>query len=383
MQNSKSRAVTTLGVLCAVLLSITGCNRSGSAVRTQSFGTVDGKPVHLYTLTNSQGTKASISDYGGIVTHLWVPDRDNNLDDIVLGFDTVAEYQDHSPYFGAMVGRVANRINKGQFTLDGKSYQLATNNGPNHLHGGNKGFDKVVWDATPFHADDGPGLRLTYVSPDGEEGYPGEVHTTVEYVLTNDNELRIVSEATTSQATPINIAHHSYWNLAGQGSGTILDHVLMLPASRYTPTDSTLIPTGQIAPVANTPFDFTTPKPIGRDIAQLPGDGADNPGGYDMNYVVDGIPDKLRLAARVYEPTTGRVMEIFSNQPGVQFYSGNFLDGVAGKGGKTYPIHTGFCLETQVFPDSINHKHQAGWHDAVLRPGQIYRHVMIHRFSVE
>ena len=352
-------------------------------MKAEPFGTADGRPVTLYTLANSRGSRASITNYGATVTQLWLADRDRNLADVVLGFDTLAEYQDHSPYFGAMVGRVGNRVAEGRFTLDGKTYQLATNNGPNHLHGGDKGFDKVVWDAEPFQAEDGPGLRLTYVSPDGEEGYPGRLRTTVEYVLSDDDELRVVTEATASAATPVNIVHHSYWNLAGHDAGTILDHELVLRASHYTPTDATMIPTGEIASVRGTPFDFTNAKTIGRDIGQLPGDGAGDPGGFDMNFVVDGGADEFRLAARVVEPTTGRVMEVWSDQPGIQFYSGNFLDGTPGKRGASYPIHSGLCLETQVFPDAINRQGEPGWPNTVLRPGQIYRHKMVHRFSVE
>ncbi|QKK08569.1 MAG: galactose mutarotase [Planctomycetota bacterium] len=378
-----SHAVISVFILCAMLSVVSGCARSGSAVKAEPFGTADGRPVTLYTLANSRGSRASITDYGATVTQLWLADRDGNLADVVLGFDTLDEYQDHSPYFGAMVGRVGNRVAEGRFTLDGKTYQLATNNGPNHLHGGDKGFDKVVWDAEPFQAEDGPGLRLTYVSPDGEEGYPGRLRTTVEYVLSDDDELRVVTEATASAATPVNIVHHSYWNLAGHDAGTILDHELVLRASHYTPTDATMIPTGEIASVRGTPFDFTNAKTIGRDIGQLPGDGAGDPGGFDMNFVVDGGADEFRLAARVVEPITGRVMEVWSDQPGIQFYSGNFLDGTPGKRGASYPIHSGLCLETQVFPDAINRQGEPGWPNTVLRPGQIYRHKMVHRFSVE
>lgn len=369
--------------VCVLLSMATGCARSGSAVKSASFGVSGGSPVKLYTLTNSRGSRATITNFGATVTQLWIIDRDNNLADVVLGFDTLEDYETRSPYFGAMVGRVGNRIAAGRFTLDGETYQLATNNGPNHLHGGVRGFDKVVWHAEPFQAEDGPGLRLRYVSPDGEEGYPGRVRTTVEYVLSNQNELRVVTEAEADAPTPVNIVHHSYWNLGGHTNGSILDHELYLPASFYTPTDATLIPTGEIAPVEGTPFDFTTPKPIGRDIGQLPGDGGDDPGGYDMNYVVDGPAADLRLAARVKHPGTGRVMEIWADQPGIQFYSGNFLDGSTGKGGAAYPRHAAFCLETQLFPDAINRQGEAGWPDAVLRPGEVYRHVMIHRFSVE
>ena len=281
-----------------------------------------------------------------------------------------------------MVGRYGNRIAKGSFTLDGQTHQLATNNAPNHLHGGIKGFDKVLWQATPFEIDHGPGIRLTYLSRDGEEGYPGNLSVIVEYLLTHNNELRVTTEATCDAPTPVNIVHHSYWNLAGHDSGTVLDHELSLNADRYTPADSTLIPTGEIASVEGTPFDFREPKSIGRDIGQLP-PIADDPGGFDMNYVVNGPPSALRIAARVSDPASGRFMEVLANQPGIQFYSGNFLDGTPGKAQTPYPIHSGFCLESQVFPDSINHQAEDGWPNAVLRPGGIYRHVMIHRFGAE
>lgn len=373
--------LAAVGVVCAMALA--GCTGKRAAMDTTTFGELDGQPVRLYTLTNARGNSAVISNYGGIVTELHMPDRTGERADIVLGFDSLSEYQEKSPYFGAMVGRVGNRIAGGRFSLDGTAHQLATNNGPNHLHGGVRGFDKVVWQAERFRAADGPGLRLTYLSPDGEEGYPGAVDLVVEYVLTDADELRVVMEATTDAPTPINIVHHSYWNLGGHASGTILDHELMLEADRYTPTDPTLIPTGEIAPVAGTPFDFRTSKAIGRDIGELPGDGADDPGGYDVNFVVKGLPSRLRRAARVADPESGRVMEVWANQPGIQFYSGNFLDGIGGKGDAVYDKHDGFCLETQSFPDSINRQGQPGWPNAVLRPGETYRHVMIHRFSAE
>ncbi len=370
------------GILTTVLTSAIlfgGCARQKTI---ESFGELQGRQVMIHTLKNNSGAIAKVSNYGGIVTELWMPDRDGNLADIVLGFDTLEEYQASSPYFGAMVGRYGNRIAKGSFTLDGKAHQLATNNGPNHLHGGIQGFDKVLWEATPFKIDLGPGLRLTYLSPDGEEGYPGNLRVTVEYLLTHTNELRVVTEATCDAPTPVNIVHHSYWNLAGHDHGTILDHELTLNADRYTPADATLIPTGRIESVENTPFDFREPKTIGRDMGQLPPNG-DDPGGYDLNYVVNGAPTTLRFVARAKDPASGRVMEIQANQAGVQFYSGNFLDGTPGKSQTPYPKHSGFCLESQVFPDSINHQAEEGWPNAVLRPGGVYRHMMIHRFSAE
>ncbi len=360
---------------------LTGCGGTQSmTIERADFGVADGQPVSLYTLTNRHGLVARITNYGAIVTELHVPDRNGRLDDVVLGFDTLAEYVDHNPYFGCMAGRCANRIANGRFTLDGVTHQLNTNNGPHHLHGGVKGFDKVVWDATPRTTVEGPSLRLTYLSPDGEEHYPGNLLVTVIYTLTHDNALRVETTATTDAPTIVNIVHHSYWNLAGHNSGTILAHQMQLPASSYTPADATLIPTGVIAPVTGTPFDFTMPKAMGEDIGQLPASG-DDPGGYDLNYVVDGDPGAMRLAAIVHEPGSGRVMTIHADQPGIQFYTGNFLSDVPGKDGAIYPRHGGFCLETQKFPDSINKEGRPGWPSVILRPGQTYRHVMEHRFS--
>lgn len=382
----------TLASIAAALLAsaAAGCGGTRMIDRT-SFGEVRGgqtaEPVELYTLTNDSGAFVRITNYGAIVTELHVPDREGVLGDIVLGFDTVEEYVDHNPYFGAIAGRVANRIAGGRFEIDGRPYQLATNNGPNHLHGGLRGFDKVIWKGELRRTGEGPALRLTYHSPDGEEGYPGAVDVWVDYIWTHANELKVVMEATTDAPTPVNLAHHSYWNLDGHTSGTILDHELTIEADRYTPTDTTFIPTGELAPVAGTPYDFRQPKPIGRDIAQLPASGPDNPGGYDINFVVrdsgDAAPGALRLVARVRGPDSGRIMEIHADQPGVQFYSGNFLNGVAGKEGATYAKHTGFCLETQAFPDAVNRQGEPGWPDVILRPGETYRHTMIHRFLAE
>ena len=346
-----------------------------------AWGLHDGKDVRLYTLDNGNGMVAKITNYGGIVTelHLSDPEAEGGAVDVVLGFDTLEEYVAGNPYFGAMVGRVGNRIAEGRFELDGQAYQLAINNPPNTLHGGVKGWDKVVWDAELRETNHGPALRLAYRSPDGEEGYPGTVEAVVDYVLTFDNELRVEMWAKTDAATPVNIVHHSYWNLAGHDTADILDHSLRLDASHYTPADATLIPTGAIDPVADTPFDFRRAKRIGTDIGDLPPSG-DDPGGYDLNYVIDDYDGRVRLAARVASPNARRTMEIWTNMPGIQFYSGNFLDGVAGKGGATYDKHAAFCLETQYFPDAINHRDTAGWPDPVLRRGQVYHHIMVHRF---
>ncbi|MHC4570623.1 MAG: aldose epimerase family protein, partial [Planctomycetota bacterium] len=311
------------------------------SIKKQAFGkTGDGKDVDLYTLTNANGLKTEIMTYGGIVRILEVPDRDGNLGDIVLGYDSLDEYIENNPYFGALVGRCGNRIAKGKFTLDGVEYTLATNNGPNHLHGGVKGFDKVVWDAEPMEDETSVGLKLTYLSKDGEEGYPGNLKCTVIYTLTNDNELKVSYEAETDKATVVNLTHHSYFNLAGHGSGDILAHELMLAADNFTPVDEGLIPTGEIKPVKGTLMDFTRPMPIGARIDQVRG-------GYDHNFVLNNSGGSLALAASVYEPNTGRVMEIFTTEPAIQFYSGNFLDGSNKGKGAVYNKHNGFCLETQ------------------------------------
>ncbi|GAB4459724.1 MAG: galactose mutarotase [Armatimonadaceae bacterium] len=336
--------------------------------------TDDGTPVDLYTLTNKNGVFTKITTYGGIVTELYVPDKQGHLGDVVLGFDSLKSYLAGHPYFGAITGRVANRIARGKFTLDGKEYTLATNNAPNHLHGGDKGFDKRVWNAEPRETGDGPSLKLTYRSPDGEEGYPGNLDVTVVYTLTNSNALRIEYTAKTDKATPINLTNHTYFNLAGKGS--IATHELMLNARKYTPTDDTLIPTGELAPVAGGYLDFTQTKPIGLHLALVGG----TPNGYDHNYVLDSGGGKLALGARVYESTTGRVLEMHTTEPGVQLYTGNFLDGtLTGKYNEKYGKHFGFCLEAQHFPDSVN---QPKFPSVILKPGETYKQTTEYRFSV-
>ncbi len=340
------------------------------------FGqTPDGTPVDLYTLKNRQGMVCKVMTYGAIITEVHVPDRQGHYDDVVLGFDNLDGYLQGHPYFGAIVGRVANRIAQGKFTLNGKTYTLATNNPPNHLHGGIKGFDKVVWQAESVQLTDGVGVRFTYLSQDGEEGYPGNLKVEVAYMVTDNNELRIDYRATTDQDTPVNLTNHSYWNLAGPEHGDILDHVMMINADQYTPVDETLIPTGELKPVAGTPMDFRQPTAIGARLDQVGG----NPVGYDHNYVVNG-GGKLALVARVDEPTTGRQMDVLSTQPGVQFYTGNFLDGkLTGKKGVVYRQHQGFCLETQHFPDSVNHPN---FPSTILKPGETYAQTTVYRFSV-
>jgi len=335
----------------------------------------DGREVHLFTLENSDGMRVRLTDYGAITVSVEVPDSDGNVADVTLGYDTLEGWLGSTSYFGATVGRYANRIAKGQFELDGKTYRLATNNGENHLHGGEKGFNEYLWDAETVQTDDGAGVRFTRTSPDGEEGYPGTLKVTALYTLTHENEFKAEFTATTDAPTVVNLAHHTYWNLRTPAAGDVLGHELMLNADKYTPVDEGLIPTGELKAVEGTPFDFRRPKPIGRDIAKTDG-------GYDHNFVLKRYePGKVRLAARVREPTTGRVMEIYTDQPGIQFYSGNFLDGsVTGKDGVAYEKHFGFCLETQRYPDSPN---QPDFPPVVLRPGETYRHVMIHKFSTK
>jgi aldose 1-epimerase len=365
-------------LLTVIVLFVFGCDKPARygvkkmSIKKQAFGkTKDGKNVDLYTLTNANGLKTEIMTYGGIVRTLDVPDRNGNFADIVLGYDTLNEYIENNPYFGALVGRYGNRIGKGKFTLDGVEYTLATNNGPNHLHGGIKGFDKVVWHAKPMEDEAGVGLKLTYLSRDGEEGYPGNLNCTVIYTLTNDNELKISYEAETDKATVLNLTHHSYFNLAGHSSGDILGHELMLTADNFTPVDEGLITTGEIKPVKGTLMDFTKPTPIGSRIAQVEG-------GYDHNYVLNNSNGSLALAASVYEPKSGRLMEIFTTEPGIQFYSGNFLDGSNKGKGAVYNKHNGFCLETQHFPDSPN---KPNFPPVVLKPGEKYTHLTVHKFS--
>jgi aldose 1-epimerase len=327
----------------------------------------DSSAVDLYTLRNKSGIEARIITYGGIVVSIDTPDRNGKLDDIVLGFDSLSGYVHDSPYFGAIVGRYANRIAKGRFTLDGKTYQLPVNNAPNSLHGGDRGFDKVVWNATPFDSAGGVGVVLTHVSPDGDQGYPGTVRVQVTYTLTDSNQLAVDYHATTDKATPINLSNHSYFNLTGGAMRDILDHVLTLAADRYTPVDSTLIPTGELASVAGTPFDFRTPTAIGARI-NANDEQLHRGRGYDHNFVLVQAASGLTHAAHVFEPTSGRTLDVYTDQPGVQFYTGNFLDGtVHGKQGRAYGFRYGLCLETQHFPDSPN---ESAFPSTILRPGQ-------------
>ena len=350
-------------------------------VRKQSFGkTGDGRPVDLYTLTNSQGMEVRAMTYGGIIVSLRVPDKTGKFDDVVLGHDALDGYLVNPPYFGVIVGRYANRIGNATFTLDGVKYTLAKNDGPNSLHGGVNGFNKQVWEAKTFKDATGVGVAFTYLSKDGEEGYPGNLKVKVSYVLTDENQLVIDYEATTDKATPLNLSQHSYFNLAGEGNGDILGHHLMLNADRFTPVDKTLIPTGEIRPVQGTPLDFTQPTAIGARI----NDNYEQlvvGRGYDHNFVINRKEDGLILAARVHEPTSGRVLEVFTTEPAVQFYSGNFLDGtITGKHGHVYKQRNGFCLETQHYPDSPNHP---DFPSTILRPGATFHSQTVFKFSVE
>jgi len=343
---------------------------------TELFGrTPEGEEVFLYTLTNAKGLRARITNYGAILVSLEVPDRHGKLDDITLGFDNLDGYIAQRVYFGATVGRYANRIGNARFVLDGVEYRLAANNGPNHLHGGIKGFDKVVWKPVETTAaEDRAWTKLTYLSKDGEEGYPGNLRCIVTYTLTNDDELRIDYEAQTDKKTVLNLTNHTYWNLAGQGTGDILGHELTLHATRFTVVDKGLIPVGITASVVDMPLDFLAPRTIRARIRQLRN-------GYDHNFVLSGPANTMKPCARVHEPASGRIMEIATTEPGVQLYTGNYLDGsVIGKGGKSYGKHAGFCLETQHYPDSPN---KPGFPSTILEPGKKFTSATVHKFSAK
>ena len=366
-------------------LLLLACARIASAapLDKKPFGQLaDGRAVTLYTLTGPRGLVVEIMDYGASIVSIRTPDRTGKVADVSLGFSNFKDYAEKSPFFGSVVGRVANRIANARFALDGKTYVLAANNSPGDLpcslHGGNVGFDKVIWHAEPSEMGGLPAVRLHYLSKDGEEGYPGNLNVQVVYSMTQDNGLRIDYEATTDAPTPVNLSNHAYFNLRGEGNGNILDHELTLNASGYTPVDKGLIPTGEINPVKGTPFDFTTPHRIGGRI-----NDADEQlkfgGGYDHNFALDRKGTGLELAATVYEPTSGRVLELLSTEPGLQFYSGNFLDGgIVGKSGKPYPYRSAIVLETQHYPDSIN---QPKFPSTVLRPGETYKSATVFRFS--
>jgi aldose 1-epimerase len=371
----------TLCVSSAMGQQAAPAKKGKASVSQGSFGkTGDGRPVDLFTLTNSKGLEVRATNYGGIIVSLRVPDKSGNLGDIVLGHDKLDGYLVNPPYFGVIVGRYANRIANATFTLDGVKYTLAKNDGPNSLHGGVNGFNKQLWEAKEFKNGKGVGVAFSYLSKDGEEGYPGNLKVKVTYTLTNENQLILDYEATTDKATPINLSQHSYFNLAGEGSGDILGHHLMLNADRFTPVDKTLIPTGELLPVQGTPMDFIKPALIGArindDYEQLVVGK-----GYDHNWVINRKDDSLVLAAVVHEPTSGRVLEVFTTQPGVQFYSGNFLNGsITGKQGHVYKQRDGFCLETQHYPDSPNHP---DFPSTILKPGKKFQSQTVFKFSTE
>ena len=366
----------------ACVAGLMGCATTGKSTGyagKQSFGKMpDGKSVELITLRNAHGTEAQILTYGGIVMSLKVPDKDGKFGDVVLGFDNLGSYLTNSPYFGALVGRYGNRIANGKFAIDGHTYTLAQNNGANNLHAGPVGFDKVVWNVVQQRATDkDASVELSYLSKDGDQGFPGNLKVTATYTVTEDNALRLDYTATTDKATVVNLTHHSYFNFAG--SGDILNEEVVINADKFLPVDANLIPTGELRPVKGTPFDFTTPRKVGERIN-------DNDeqlklgGGYDHCWVLNKKSGELSFAASAYDAGTGRFMEVFSTEPGTQFYTGNFLDGLHGKNGQTYPRRTGFCFEPQHFPDSPNHPDFPG---AVLRPGQTYKNTIIYRFSVK
>ncbi len=371
-------------IVIAFVMVISGVLSANAApakagVQQKPFGTRDGRPVNLYTLTNSHGVEVHAMNYGGIILSIRVPDRKGQMADVVLGHDTMEGYIPNPPYFGAIVGRYANRIANGQFTLDGKTYTLPKNDGPNTLHGGTtRTFDKVVWDAEPLRGK--TGVAFSYLSKDGEEGFPGNLKVKVTYTLTDANELILDYEATTDKATPINVSQHSYFNLKGEGNGDILDHEIMLNADKFTPVDKNLIPTGELRSVKGTPFDFTTSTKIGSRIDDSY-EQLQLGHGYDHNFVINRKGSGLELAARVYEPTTGRVLEVSTTQPGVQFYTGNFLDGtITGKNDHVYKRRYGFCLETQHFPDSPNHP---DFPNTILKPGEKFHQTTVFTFSAK
>jgi len=378
-------------ILALTLLIPLGCGMDQEQAGTEPqrsvtqapFGTMpSGQPIEVFTLTNANGIELRAITYGGIIVSLKTPDRSGQLADIVLGFDSLSKYLDPPPpYFGAIIGRYGNRIGSGTFTLDGNTYTLAKNNGPNHLHGGVKGFDKVVWTGEQLpQTDSTVAVKFSYTSPDGEEGYPGTLLVEVTYTLNDQNELIVDYQASTDRATPVNLTQHSYFNLKGEGNGDILGHELMIAADGFTPVDAGLIPTGDIEPVEGTPFDFRTPTAIGARI------DADDPQikvgpGYDHNWVLNRTGEGLQPAARVVEPTTGRTLEILTTEPGIQFYAGNFLDGtIIGKSGQPYPLRSGFCLETQHYPDSPN---KPDFPSTILQPGQSYQSRTVFKFGVD
>lgn len=368
-----------------VVFSLLGCiSYAASAdghhsMKKEAFGSVQGKPVELYTMTNAHGLEVRAMSFGAIIVSIRTPDKAGRVEDVALGFDNLDGYLDNKPHFGSLIGRYANRIAKARFTLDGVQYSLPANDGPNTLHGG-KGFDTVLWNTEPFENSKGVGLIFTRTSKDGEEGFPGNLKVKVTYTLNDQDQLIFDYEATTDKATPVNLTQHSYFNLSGEGRGNILGHKLMLNADRFIPVDKTLIPIGELLPVKNTPMDFTKPTAIGARIDEKY-EQLELGHGYDHTFVIDRKGDGLELAARVLEPQSGRVLEVYTTEPGEQFYSGNFLDGtLKGKHGHVYQKHDGFALETQHFPDSPN---QPAFPSTILRPGKVYHTQTVYKFSVE
>jgi len=361
--------------------TISDTTKTMASITKASFGKLpDGQEITLYTVTNKNGVEMKVMNYGAIITSLKTPDKNGVLEDIVLGYDSLAGYLKESPFFGAVVGRYGNRIAKGKFTLDGKEYTLAINNGVNALHGGVKGFDKVFWNIEEVPSAEGPALKLSYLSKDMEEGYPGNLKAEVIYTLTDNNELRFDYTATTDKTTVVNLTQHSYFNLTGNAKRDILDHELMLTSDEIVPIDKTLIPTGKLRKVANTPFDFTSPQVIGKRINDKD-EQIEMGGGYDHCFVLRDASDSLKLAAVLTEPTSGRKVEVYTTEPGIQFYSGNFLTGsITGKGNVVYARRFGLCLETEHFPDSPNQKQ---FPSVVLKPGETYKTSTVYKFGVK
>ena len=364
----------------AIIILASSCNNSSenktvlvkSGITRKDWGELNGKNVYLYTLRNDKGNVVTITNYGGAVTSFVTPDKNGTKSSIIIGFDSLQPYLQQPPYFGALIGRYGNRIGDAKFALDGVTYQLAANNGKNSLHGGLKGFDKVVWDASVPDSSV-PSLKLKYLSKDGEEGYPGNLNVTVQYTLTNDDELKIEYDAETDKSTPVNLTNHSYFNLTGDVSNTILNHTLMIDADNYTPVDSTLIPTGEIKPVKGTPFDFTSPKMIGKDIDLVKG-------GYDHNWVLNKKDSSLQKVAELTDSVSGRTLDVYTTEPGLQFYTGNFLDGkFINRGGTPLKQHTALCLETQHFPDSPN---KNNFPSTILKPGEKYHSVTMYKIKL-
>ncbi len=384
MRSSVFFSICILGTLFLACGNANQQNQSAATDTTMTiakttFGQLpDGQTADHYTLRNKNGMEVKITNYGGLITHLNVPDKSGAFGDVVLGYDTLGGYLKASPFFGALVGRYGNRIGKAKFTLDGQTYTLAANNGPNSLHGGLKGFDKVIWKTEVLNGENA--LKLTYVSKDGEEGFPGNLNTEVIYRLTDDNALEIEYKATTDKPTIVNLTNHSYFNLSG-GKGDVLNHEVSINADNFIPVDKTLIPIGEVRPVKGTVFDFTKPKAIGAGINDPKDEQIKLGGGYDHCWVVNGSKDSLRLAATAYEPTSGRFMEVFTTEPAVQFYTGNFLNGsITGKNGVVYGKRSGFCFETEHYPDSPN---QPSFPSVVLRPGETYKTKTVYKFSAK